>query len=144
MKTYHEVLEEIKAKVTYIGTSRFMIIILFSLSILVLITILSVRSIIFIITPHCCRSVHRNKGMMTYYSSPFIQATVSTWISKKTFALYSCASLVLLLILCTGPWVPNSAKTPSTAFVLLYKLFTLKLTVKQVAGMLNSQFWYVR
>lgn len=43
-----------------------------------------------------------------------------------------------------GPWVPGHAKTPSTAFVLLFKLFTMKLTVKQLTGMLNSPLWSYR
>eukprot|EP01099_Mayorella_cantabrigiensis_P001373 TRINITY_DN159_c0_g1_i3.p1 TRINITY_DN159_c0_g1~~TRINITY_DN159_c0_g1_i3.p1 ORF type:complete len:432 (-),score=71.14 TRINITY_DN159_c0_g1_i3:369-1664(-) len=37
------------------------------------------------------------------------------------------------------PWVPGPGKIPSTAFCLLYKLFTLKLTIKQMNGMLNSR-----
>eukprot|EP01116_Phalansterium_solitarium_P023210 TRINITY_DN8015_c0_g1_i2.p1 TRINITY_DN8015_c0_g1~~TRINITY_DN8015_c0_g1_i2.p1 ORF type:complete len:269 (-),score=90.27 TRINITY_DN8015_c0_g1_i2:107-913(-) len=36
------------------------------------------------------------------------------------------------------PWILGAAKTPSTAFCLLFKLFTLRLTVKQLQGMLDS------
>ncbi|KAL6062582.1 PRP38 pre-mRNA processing factor 38 domain-containing protein B [Balamuthia mandrillaris] len=37
------------------------------------------------------------------------------------------------------PWVPNAGKTPSTAFCLLYKCFTIRLTRKQMHGMLTHK-----
>jgi pre-mRNA-splicing factor 38B len=37
------------------------------------------------------------------------------------------------------PWLNNAARIPSTAFCLLYKLFTLKLTVKQMQSLLNHK-----
>ncbi|CAM6093740.1 unnamed protein product [Calypogeia fissa] len=35
------------------------------------------------------------------------------------------------------PWMTGNCRGPSTAFCLLYKFFTMKLTVKQVQGLLN-------
>lgn len=38
-----------------------------------------------------------------------------------------------------APYVPGSSNVPSTAYCFLYKLFTLKLTRKQLEGMLKSK-----
>ncbi|XP_068653000.1 pre-mRNA splicing factor SR-like 1 isoform X3 [Aristolochia californica] len=35
------------------------------------------------------------------------------------------------------PWMTGNCRGPSTAFCLLYKLFTMKLTVKQMHGLLK-------
>lgn len=35
------------------------------------------------------------------------------------------------------PWMTGNCRGPSTAFCLLYKFFTMKLTVKQMQGLLN-------
>lgn len=35
------------------------------------------------------------------------------------------------------PWMTGNCRGPSTAFCLLYKLFTMKFTVKQMQGLLN-------
>lgn len=37
------------------------------------------------------------------------------------------------------PWMTGNCRGPSTAFCLLYKLFTLKLTVKQMHGLLKHR-----
>lgn len=37
------------------------------------------------------------------------------------------------------PWMTGNCRGPSTAFCLLYKLFTMKLTVKQMQGLLNHR-----
>ncbi len=44
-----------------------------------------------------------------------------------------------MLILCVEPSIPGQPHIPSTAYCLLYKCFTLKLTVKQIHSMLNSK-----
>lgn len=36
------------------------------------------------------------------------------------------------------PWMPDDTMEPSRAFCLLYKLFTMKLTVKQIQGLLKN------
>ncbi|KAJ7298741.1 hypothetical protein O6H91_Y444600 [Diphasiastrum complanatum] len=43
------------------------------------------------------------------------------------------------------PWMTGNCRGPSTAFCLLYKFFTMKLTVKQMQGLLNhSDSPYIR
>lgn len=43
------------------------------------------------------------------------------------------------------PWMTGNCRGPSTAFCLLYKLFTMKLTVKQMHGLLkHSDSPYIR
>lgn len=37
------------------------------------------------------------------------------------------------------PWMTGNCRGPSTAFCLLYKFFTMKLTVKQMHGLLKHQ-----
>ncbi|KAL3680077.1 hypothetical protein R1sor_023033 [Riccia sorocarpa] len=37
------------------------------------------------------------------------------------------------------PWMTGNCRGPSTAFCLLYKFFTMKLTVKQMQGLLNHR-----
>jgi pre-mRNA-splicing factor 38B len=37
------------------------------------------------------------------------------------------------------PWMTDNCRGPSSAFCLLYKLFTMKLTVKQMHGLLKHQ-----
>ncbi|KAK2973250.1 hypothetical protein RJ640_000841 [Escallonia rubra] len=37
------------------------------------------------------------------------------------------------------PWMTGNCRGPSTAFCLLYKFFTMKLTVKQMHGLLQHQ-----
>ncbi|KAF9615207.1 hypothetical protein IFM89_022469 [Coptis chinensis] len=36
------------------------------------------------------------------------------------------------------PWMTGNCRGPSTAFCLLYKFFTMKLTVKQMHGLLKA------
>jgi PRP38 family len=50
-----------------------------------------------------------------------------------------------LLVACSGvePWIPKT-RTPSTCICLLYKLFTLKLSEKQMIGMLDNKNEYIR
>lgn len=43
------------------------------------------------------------------------------------------------------PWMTGNCRGPSTAFCLLYKFFTMKLTVKQMHGLLkHSDSPYIR
>ncbi|KAK2961526.1 putative Pre-mRNA-splicing factor 38B [Blattamonas nauphoetae] len=42
------------------------------------------------------------------------------------------------------PYIPNLLTTPSSAFTLLYKLFTMHLTHKQLNGMLRNSNVYIR
>lgn len=43
------------------------------------------------------------------------------------------------------PWMTGNCRGPSTAFCLLYKFFLMKLTVKQMHGLLNhSDSPYIR
>lgn len=44
-----------------------------------------------------------------------------------------------MIFLNIEPWLNNAARIPSAAFCLLYKLFTLKLTVKQMQSLLNHK-----
>lgn len=44
--------------------------------------------------------------------------------------IYSCVEHV-------EPWMTGNCRGPSTAFCLLYKFFTMKLTVKQMHGLLK-------
>ncbi|GJP55532.1 hypothetical protein CLOM_g14492 [Closterium sp. NIES-68] len=37
------------------------------------------------------------------------------------------------------PWMTGNCRGPSTAFCLLYKFFTMKLTVKQVQGLITHE-----
>lgn len=37
------------------------------------------------------------------------------------------------------PWMTGNCRGPSTAFCLLYKFFTMKLTVKQMHGLLKHE-----
>lgn len=44
--------------------------------------------------------------------------------------IYTCVEHV-------EPWMTGNCRGPSTAFCLLYKFFTMKLTVKQMHGLLK-------